>query len=380
MDDGADAGRGRSVLTGVRVADFSRVLAGPYATMLLADFGAEVIKIEPPGGDDTRRWSPPVDARGEATYFGSVNRGKRSTMLDLADSEQRAQAWRLASSADVVVDNFRPGVMAKFGLDHESLARENPRVITCTITGFGEDSSLPGYDLLVQAVGGLMSITGESTGPGMKAGVALVDVLAGHNALAGILLALRDRERTGRGTAVTVSLLQSLLSALVNQAGATLATGESPVRRGNEHPSIAPYAVFQAKDRPLVIAVGNDRQFGALTAVLGTPDLAVDPRFSGNEQRVAHRERLTALIEAALAVADAAEWVRRFALVGVPAGVVNDVAGALALAEELGLDPVVRTGQVMSVATAIGLRDAPARYDLAPPLLDEHHDATWKER
>lgn len=373
-------------LAGVRVADFSRVLAGPYATMMLADFGADVIKIEPPAGDDTRQWKPPVDAAGNATYFGSVNRNKRSVALDLTSEADLAEARRLAASADVVIENFRPGVMARFGLDYESVRAANPGVVYASITGFGtgEGAALAGYDLLVQAVGGLMSITGEPEGEPSKAGVALVDVLCGQNAVAGILLALRERERTGRGSLVEVNLLQSLLSALTNQAAGTLATGTAPRRLGNQHPSIAPYAVFPAADRDLVIAVGNDKQFRALTAVLdelapGTAALADDERYATNVARVANRDHLRAELEAALAGAPAVHWVGALTTAGVPAGLVNDVAEAIAFAEALGLDPVAETPGSRTVANPIRFADpaSAARYLTPPPALDQHAGADW---
>ncbi|MCD2443296.1 CoA transferase [Agromyces sp. SYSU K20354] len=402
------------VLRGIRVADFSRVLAGPYATMMLADFGADVVKIEPPAGDDTRHWTPPVDATGQATYFGSVNRNKRSVALDLTDVAGRAEAHRLASSADVVIENFRPGVMARFGLSFDEVRRANPGVVYCSITGFGtgEGAVLAGYDLLVQAVGGLMSITGAPDGDPAKAGVALVDVLTGQNAFAGILLALRERDRTGVGQLVEVNLLQSLLSALTNQAASTLATGTAPRRLGNAHPSIAPYAVFHAADRELVIAVGNDKQFRALAGVLEIPtDLDTrppssgatrsagarppssgaprsagfdDPRFATNADRVAHRPELTALIEQRLAGASADHWIAAFAAVGVPAGLVNDVGEAIAFAAGLGLDPVAEIATEAghtsrTVANPIGLAANPAAHRTAPPALDEHAGADWLE-
>ena len=375
----------RGVLAGVRVADFSRVLAGPYATMMLADFGADVVKIEPPTGDDTRHWTPPVDANGQATYFGSVNRNKRSIALDLTDAADLAEARRLAASADVVIENFRPGVMARFGLSFEDVHAVNPAAVYCSITGFGtgEGAALAGYDLLVQAVGGLMSITGPPDGEPAKAGVALVDVLTGQNAFAGVLLALRERDRTGRGQLVEVNLVQSLLSALTNQAASTLATGDAPRRLGNAHPSIAPYAVFHADDRELVIAVGNDKQFRALAQVLGGSELADDPRFATNADRVAHRPELTALIEQRLAAASADHWVAALTAVGVPAGLVNDVHEAIAFAEGLGLDPVAEIPTAVhpsrTVANPIGLTADPAAYRTAPPALDAHSGADWLE-
>jgi len=370
----------RGVLDGVRVADFSRVLAGPYATMTLADFGADVLKIEPPAGDDTRHWHPPVDADGTATYFSSVNRNKRSVALDLAVVADHAEALRLACTADVVVENFRPGVMARFGLDFEAVRAANPGVVYCSITGFGDGAgaSLAGYDLLVQAVGGLMSITGDPEGPAAKAGVALVDVLCGQNAVAGILLALRERERTGIGQRVEVNLMQSLLSALTNQAASTLATGTPPRRLGNAHPSIAPYALFRAADRELVIAVGNDKQFRALAEALRQPWLAADPRFLHNTDRVAHRDALTTLLEHELAEAEAAHWVELFRTTGIPAGLVNDVAEAISFAEELGLEPVVALGSSRTIANPIRLDRDPAAYRAAPPALNDSAPASWR--
>ena len=370
----------RGVLDDVRVADFSRVLAGPYATMALADFGADVLKIESPSGDDTRHWHPPIDADGTATYFGSVNRNKRSVTLDLTRDSDRDQALRLAGTADVLIENFRPGVMERFGLGFDAVRAVNPGIVYCSITGFGTGAgaSLAGYDLLVQAVGGLMSITGDPEGSAAKAGVALVDVLCGQNAVAGILLALRERDRTGRGQRVEINLLQSLLSALTNQAASTLATGIPPRRLGNEHPSIAPYALFRAADRELVIAVGNDKQFRALAEALGPRPLATDPRFLRNTDRVAHRDELTALLEHELARADAADWVERFRAAGIPAGLVHDVAEAIAFADGLGLDPVVDLGASRTIANPIRLGDAPAAYRTPPPALNDSAPAAWR--
>ncbi|MGO4535441.1 CaiB/BaiF CoA transferase family protein [Leifsonia sp. 2MCAF36] len=369
-----------SALGGLRVADFSRVLAGPYATMMLADFGADVIKIESPDGDDTRGWRPPVDDAGESTYFGAVNRNKRSVVCDLGTEGGLATARRLAETADIVVENFRPGVMERFGLDEAAVRAVNPRLVYCSITGFGRDAgaALPGYDLLVQAVGGLMSITGSPDGEPSKVGVALVDVLTGLNAFSGILLALRQREATGRGSRVDVDLLGSLLAALTNQASSTLATGRSPGRLGNAHPSIAPYELFRAADRDLVVAVGNDRQFAAFAKALGRPELAADVRFATNESRVAHRTDLREALEPLLAGSPAAEWVAALTAERVPAGLVNDVAEAFAFAQTLGLDPVVTTGDPASgrvsrqPATPIHLDTAPAVHRTPPPLLGAH--------
>lgn len=383
---GAADGTAPGVLSGLRVADFSRVLAGPYATMMLADFGADVVKIESPAGDDTRAWRPPVDDAGESTYFGAVNRNKRSAVCDLGTAEGLAAARRLAETADVVVENFRPGVMERFGLDEASLRAVNPGLVYCSITGFGRDAGagLPGYDLLVQAVGGLMSITGGPDGEPSKVGVALVDVLTGLNAFSGILLALRRRDATGRGSRVDVDLLGSLLAALTNQASGALATGRAPARLGNAHPSIAPYELFRAADRELVIAVGNDRQFAALAAAIGRPELAGDARFATNEARVAHRDALRAELGAALSSRTAAEWVAALTAARVPAGPVNDVAEAFAFAEALGLDPVVTTTDPATgrrsrqPATPIHLDTAPAVHRTPPPLLGAH-EARWAD-
>jgi len=369
-------------LAGVVVADFSRVLAGPYATMLLADLGAEVVKVERPGaGDDTRAWGPPWTADGEATYFLGVNRNKRSVELDLKTADGRAAALRLAARADVVVENFPPGTMERLGLGYDAVCELNPSVVYASVTGFGRGAGagLPGYDLLVQAVGGLMSVTGPGPGEPTKVGVALVDVVTGLHATIGILAALRHRERTGEGQRVEVNLLSSLLSALVNQASGYVAAGVVPGIMGNRHPSIAPYEVLDTADRPLALAVGNDKQFVALAGVLGCPQLAADPRFATNPSRVAHRDALAAELTAALAGRPADEWAALLADAGVPCGPINDVGEALALAERLGLTPVVAVDGVPTVADPIGLSATPVRYLLPPPALGAHTDEVLGE-
>lgn len=364
-------------LGGVVVADFGRVLAGPYATMLLADFGAEVIKIERPGsGDETRNWGPPW-AGEQSSYFLSVNRNKKSIALDLAEPADLARAREIVDSADVLVENFRPGTMQRLGLGYQDVSRSNPGLVYCSVTGFGSESALPGYDLLIQAVGGLMSITGSSPQQPTKVGVAVVDVITGLHAAVGILAALRHRDRTGQGQRVVVSLLSSLLSALTNQSSSYVSAGVVPQAMGNRHPSIAPYEIFRTSDKPLALAVGTDSQFGALARVLGRAELADDPRFSTNTRRVAHREELVEILDAALVLAPAAEWFTALSAVGVPCGPLNDIADAIALAERLGLDPVVtieddrRSAAVRQVANPISLSRTPARYRSAPPLLDE---------
>jgi crotonobetainyl-CoA:carnitine CoA-transferase CaiB-like acyl-CoA transferase len=359
-------------LSDLVVLDFSRVLAGPLATMVLGDLGAEVIKVErPDGGDDTRSWGPPWDGDGTATYFLSVNRNKRSVALDLRDPAGVARAAGLARAADVVVENFRPGLMAELGLGHEALRAANPRLVTCSITGFGPGAQLPGYDLLVQAAGGLMSITGTPGGEPQKAGVALVDVLAGLYASVGILAALRHRDATGEGQHVEVDLLTALLAGLVNQASATTVAGAVPGRMGNAHPSIAPYEVFPTGEGDLVLAVGTDRQFAALREVVG---LDADERFATNALRVTHRAALRAVLVARLAARPADDWIARLTAARVPAGRVNDIGEALAFAAALGLDPVVDVpthdgGTVPLVRNPIGLSATPVTYRSGPPPL-----------
>jgi crotonobetainyl-CoA:carnitine CoA-transferase CaiB-like acyl-CoA transferase len=365
----------RGPLADIRVLDFSRVLAGPFATMMLGDLGAEIIKVERPGtGDETRSWGPPYDAHGEATYFQALNRNKRSIALDLHDPDDLVHAKQLATRADVLVENFRPGLLDRLGLGYEELSVGSPGLIYCSITGFGagKGAALTGYDLLVQALGGLMSITGAPDGEPQKVGVALVDVLAGLFASTGILAALRDRERTGRGQRVEVTLLAALLAALVNQGSAYTIAGVVPQRMGNAHPSISPYELYRTADRDLVIAVGNEHQFAALCETIGAPELARDPRFDTNAHRVDHREALREQLERRLMKRAAGEWLERLAQARVPAGVVNDIAEAVALATRLGLEPVVaipRAGgdPVHLIRNPIELSETPVSYRSAPP-------------
>jgi crotonobetainyl-CoA:carnitine CoA-transferase CaiB-like acyl-CoA transferase len=365
-------------LSGIVVADFSRVLAAPYATMLFGDLGADVIKVERPGsGDDTRAWGPPF-AGDEATYFLSVNRNKRSLTADLSDPAARGELLELVRRADVLVENFRPGTMQKHGLGWPDVQEINPRLVYCSVTGFGtgKGAALPGYDLLVQAVGGLMSVTGPEPGQPVKTGVALVDVLTGLHAAIGILAALRAREHTGRGQLVEVNLLTSLLSSMVNQAVGYTAARAVPGILGNRHPSIAPYEVFPAADRPLVVAVGNDRQFASLCDGLGVPRLAADPRFATNPDRVANVDALAAIISTRMAARTATEWFAVLSPLGVPCGPVNDLRGAFELAEDIGLKARVAVGDgahaVDLVANPIGLSDTPPAYRRRPPRLGEH--------
>lgn len=369
-------------LDGLLVADFSRVLAGPYATMLLADLGATVVKVERPGsGDDTRSWGPPYAADGQSTYFQSVNRNKQSIALDLRDAADLRVARALAGQADVLVENHKPGSLTRFGLDYDTVRQDNPSIVYCSISGFGSGAGadLPGYDLLVQAMGGLMSITG-TTEP-TKAGVAVVDVLTGLHATVAILAALHHRDATGEGQRVEATLLTCLQSALVNQASAVVGAGVVPRFLGNAHPSITPYEVFATADRPLVLAVGNDAQFGRLTQVLGVPQLATDPRFATNAERVAHRTELVAALEERLTTADADRWQEQITAAGVPCGPINDIAQGIALAERLGLGPVVevadqrRDTPQRQVANPITYSATPPAYRTASPLVDEDRAA-----
>lgn len=375
-------------LSGVKVADFSRVLAGPFASMMLADFGADVIKVERPSGDDTRSWVPPVDDYGVGTYFSSVNRNKRSVVCDLGTEQGLEEAASIAMEADVIIENFRPGVMERYGLDYETLSAKRPGIVYCSITGFGSTGGahLPGYDLLVQAVGGLMSVTGSPDSEPSKVGVALVDVVTGQNAVVGILTALRSLDQTGVGQRIDVNLLSSLLSGLVNQASSTLATGQAPQRMGNAHPSIAPYETLKTADGPLAVAVGTDRQFAGLVRVLGVPDLAQDARFAGNSSRVANRAVLKSMLEEQLQSKSAEQWAGLLTDAGVPAGKVNSIVEALDLADSLGLSPVVeisdatRSRVSQQVANPIRLSGTPAQYRRLPPLLGEHNGATFEAR
>lgn len=381
----ADDDNTAGALDGLKILDFSRVLAGPFATMMLGDLGAEVIKVErPDGGDETRSWGPPFNERGQATYFLSVNRNKRSLVLDLRDDADLARARELGLKADVLVENFRPGLMDGLGLAYEDLEEGNPGLIYCSITGFGpgEGARLPGYDLLVQALGGLMSITGEAERDPQKVGVALVDILTGLFATSGILAALRHREQSGRGQKVEVSLLASLLGALVNQASAYTAGGVVPHRMGNAHPSISPYELYDARDGQLVIAVGNDRQFRALCEAIGRAELADDERFATNTERVANRLELREELDRALREQPADHWSEVLTAARVPAGPVNDVGAAFRLARELGLDPVVEIRSGDGPATPltrnpITLSRTPASYRSAPPALGEPGAVEW---
>ncbi len=367
-------------LAGLLVADFSRILAGPYATMLLADLGAEVVKVEAPAGDDTRTWSPPL-RDGVSTYYLGVNRNKRSVALDLKDEGDLVAARELARRADVLIENFKPGGLARFGLDYDSVSADNPRVVYASISGFGSGPGgreLPGYDLMVQAISGLMSLTGSPDGPPYRAGISVFDVMAGLHATIGVLAALNARHESGRGQHVEVSLLSSALSGLVNQSSAFVAGGVVPNRMGNSHPSLFPYEPLPCSDGDLIVTAGNNGQFRRLVEVLGVPELADDKRFRNNEDRTAHRDELRPLLVERLATGTTMEWFEVITAAGVPCGPINTIDGGIAFAESVGLDPVVLVGEgdaaVPSVRHPIRLSQTPADYRLPPPALDEHGD------
>lgn len=374
-------------LESIRVLDLSRVLAGPYCTMLLGDLGADVIKVERPGaGDDTRQWGPPF-AGGESAYYLCCNRNKRGITLNLKSPEGRQLAARLAEQADVLVENFLPGTLEAWGLGYETLSRANPRLVYCSITGFGQTGPRrdePGYDIMIQALSGVMSITGEPDGPPTKLGVAISDITAGLYANQAILAALLARERTGSGDRVDISLFDTTLSWLANVGENYLVSGVVPQRRGSAHPNIVPYQAFEAADESLIIAVGNDSQFGRFCQLLGRTDLAENPRFATNAARVEHRAELIPLIRGAIRSRPAAEWLALLEAAEIPCGAVNTIDRAFA-------DPqVAARNMVVEVAhPTIGplkLAGSPLKFQSAgsaplrpPPRLGEHTDEVLQE-
>ncbi len=374
----------RLPLQGLLVADFSRVLAGPLTSMILGDLGAEVVKVEhPKGGDDTRDWGPPYARDGQATYFLSVNRNKKSVTLDFNDELDRQTAVRLANHADVVVENFRPGRLARYGLDYDSIAGRNPRVVYASLTSFGSHehaAHLAGYDLIVQAVSGFMAITGETDGAPTKVGVAVVDVMAGLYLAIGVLTALRRRDVTGLGDHIEVSLFDAALSGLVNQAAAVVEGGTVPSRLGNAHPSIVPYQAFMAKDEMFVVAAANDGMFARLCDVVGK-SFHNDQRFATNELRVENRISLIELLSDEFAKMPADYWIERFVEVGVPSGPINEIDAALTFAEKIGADPLM--SHTRANGSTIATVRSPLRFDslpdglanAAPPLLGEQNDS-----
>lgn len=369
-------------LDGVRVLDLSRVLAGPWCTQQLADFGAEIIKIERPGtGDDTRQWGPPwLDDSGESAYFLGANRGKHSVCVDLAQADGQDLIRRLAAQSDVVVENFKVGGLTAYGLDYASLREINPRLIYCSISGFGQNGPYahrPGYDFLIQAMGGLMSVTGEPDGQPMKAGVAFADVFTGLYSANAILAALHQRRASGEGTHIDMALLDVQVSVMANQALSYLTTGHNPPRLGNAHPSIVPYQVFPSADDDLILAVGNDGQFRRLCDVLGLSALADDPRFASNHARVEHRDTLVTKLSARLRDKPRADWLPQLEAAGIACGPINNL-------EQVFDDPQVRARNLQikrphDSGRDVSLVSNPVRFNnkqqnstMAPPLLGQH--------
>ncbi|GAB3940947.1 CaiB/BaiF CoA transferase family protein [Corynebacterium tapiri] len=376
--------QGAGPLDGLVVADFSRVLAGPYCTMLLADMGATVIKVESPSGDETRTWKPPVyDDR--STYYLSINRNKKSIALDFGNPQQCRIAREIAAKADVVVENFKPGGLAKFGLDYESVRATNPSVIYSSVTGFGNagGAGLPGYDLLVQASSGLMSLTGAPDSPAYRSGIAIFDVITGLHTAIGVLAALVERGKSGRGQHVESNLLSSALSGMVNQTAGYILSGRVPQRMGNQHPSIYPYEPLPTADGDLVVTIGNDRQFQRFCTLLGAEHLATDPRFALAADRSHNRADLRPLLVDLLATRPASEWFELLTQAGLPCAPINDIRGGIEFATDLGLDPVVQVGSgertLPGIRNPLTFSETPVGYPHVPPEVDEHRAEilTW---
>lgn len=369
-------------LAGIRVLDLSRVLAGPFCTMNLGDMGAEVIKIEEPGaGDDTRAFAPPL-VNGVSTYYLSINRNKKSVAINLKQPAGLALVKRLAAGSDVVVENFRPGVAQRLGLGPQDLRREHPRLIYCSISGFGhqglpEYSRLPGYDAVVQGLSGLQHITGDPSGPPTRAGVPIADILSGMTAFQAITLALFVRERTGEGQVLDVAMLDSTIQVLTFQASAHLNAGKDPIRMGNRHPSIAPYETFKAEDGYFNLAVGNDVLFKKLCELIGRPELAADPRFSQNRLRVENRPALLEVLDEVFARRKVAEWLRELGAAGIPCGEIADLPRALSHPQLEARGMIARmqhpvAGPLRLVGSPLPLAGVGRGQDTAPPLLGEH--------
>lgn len=386
-------------LTGIRVLDLSRVLAGPWCGQILADLGAEVIKIERPGsGDDTRGWGPPwmKDSEGqwtaEASYYQSANRGKQSVAVDLATPQGQELVRALVADCDVLIENYKAGSLARYGLDYQSLSTLNPRLVYCSITGFGQTgprAAEPGYDFIIQGMGGLMSITGERDdlpgGGPQKTGVAFADLMTGLYATIAIQAALIDRQKTGRGQYCDMALLDVQVATLANQSMNYLASGKVPGRYGNAHANIVPYQVFRAADRDFIIACGNDSQFVALCQVIGLPALPADPRFVRNADRVSHREELVAILAERFLTATADEWVTAIHAVKVPVGAINNIAQALEEPQIQARGMLVNmphplNPQFSMVGSPIKLSASPVEYQRPAPMLGQDTDAVLRER
>ena len=374
-------------LAGLTVLDFTRVLSGPYCTMLLADMGARVIKLEQPGrGDDTRAWGPPF-VNGESAYFLSINRNKESLTLDLKSAAARPVLDSLLARADVLVENFRPGTMERLGLSYESLAERYPRLVYCSISGFGQTgprSAEPGYDAVIQGEAGLMSITGDAAGPPFRLGVAIADIVSGMFAAQGIAMALLARVRTGRGQRVDIGMLDATAALLTYQAGIYFATGSTPGRMGNRHPTIVPYETFQALDGDFVIAVGNDEQWHRFCRIAGLESIASDERFATNRARVVHYQELRPLLAERLRIRARQDWVRELKSAGVPCGSVRSV-GEVLQDSQLDARHMVETidhasaGAIQVLGVPIKLSDTPGAVRTAPPALGQHTDRILRE-
>lgn len=366
-------------LAGLLVADFSRVLAGPFATQILGDLGAEIIKVEAPVGDETRGWRPP-ERDGVSTYYLGINRNKRDIVLDFRDEADRALAQELARRADVVIENFKPGGLEKFGLDYDTVAATNPAVVYSSITGFGAagGAGLPGYDLIVQAMSGLMSLTGEPDGPAYRSGVSVFDIMSGLQSVIGILAALRHRDATGEGQRVEVNLLSTALAGMANHSSTYVAGETVPFRMGNAHPSLFPYEPLPTGDGDLIVVAANDRQFETLAKALGIPEVLEDERFQTTDGRNRDRDALRPLLVEALAKASASEWFERLTEAGIACGPIQTIDGGVQLAERLGLEPVVTVGEgeraVPMIRNAITFSKTQPQYRLPPPTLGEHSD------
>jgi crotonobetainyl-CoA:carnitine CoA-transferase CaiB-like acyl-CoA transferase len=373
-------------LQGIRVLDLSRVLAGPYCTMVLGDLGADVIKVEPPEGDETRGWGPPF-AEGESAYYLCVNRNKRGIVINLKTDEGKKILRDLALQSDVLVENFRPGTLEKFGLDFATLHELNSKLIYCSITGFGQTGSMrdkPGYDFMIQALGGLMSITGEPEGEPMKTGVAVVDLFAGQNAIIAILAALQARTLTGRGQHLDISLFDSQLGWLANVASNYLISGNLPKRHGNAHANIVPYQSFQASDGWFAIAVGNDRQFARLCGVIGYSELELDPRFVRNSDRVENREILIPMLVSIFKTASVSEWLKKLDEAEIPCGAINNFEQVFSMPNVKEREMLIQMehptiGELPLVGSPLKMSDTPVEYRLPPPLMGEHTEEVLRE-
>ncbi len=373
-------------LHGIRVLDLSRVLAGPYCTMVLGDLGADVIKVEPPEGDETRAWGPPF-AKGESAYYLCINRNKRSMTVNLKSDEGRAILRELALKSDVLVENFRPGTLARYGLDDETLRPDHPRLVYCSISGFGQTGPLrerPGYDFMIQAMGGIMSVTGDPDGEPMKVGVAVADLFAGQNAVIAILAALQARERNGEGQYIDIALFDSQLGWLANVTSNFLISGNLPKRYGNAHPNIVPYQVFEAVDGWFALAVGNDKQFVRLCDVIDRPEWSSDERFTTNTARVSNREKLIPLLKSIFTLRRVDEWLSLLESAEIPCGPINTLDKAFANPQVAAREMLVTMehptiGDLPLVGSPLKFSATPVEYQLPPPRLGEHTDEILRD-